>query len=312
MEEMNNKNIEEEINYKNVLKTPIRWFGIIYPYFIALIVIGGLFYISNLNSINENKIKPMVIDSTRVKQELPVRTAVKIAGVNVQEIAQPTPELIAKGKELYLASCASCHGNEGKGDGIAGAGLNPPPRNFLQKDGWTNGKSLADMFKTLEEGITGTAMVAYEYMPVADRFAIIHFIHSLMEEYPKNTPEELEQLNLTYKLSEGRILPNQIPVEKAIKIIATENLPVLNQCIAYEKIIKLKEKEIPPISKAIVNGKIASYYLLQDDNWRFNNKDFKEYVAIGLPANGFNEGFYNLKENEVDELRKFLLQVIQK
>ena len=50
--ELNNKKIEEEINFKNVVKTPIRWFGIIYPYFLFLIVVGGLFYVSNLNSIN--------------------------------------------------------------------------------------------------------------------------------------------------------------------------------------------------------------------------------------------------------------------
>lgn len=68
MEDFNNKNIEEEINFQNVLKTPIRWFGIVYPYFIILIVIGGLYYVSNLNSINENKIKPTVIDSTRIKK----------------------------------------------------------------------------------------------------------------------------------------------------------------------------------------------------------------------------------------------------
>ncbi|HPU24204.1 MAG TPA: hypothetical protein PL149_08670, partial [Candidatus Kapabacteria bacterium] len=80
MEELNNKKIEEEINFKNVLKTPIRWFGIIYPYFLFLIVVGGLYYVSNLNSINENKIKPAIIDSTRLKTELPVRLAVKIEG----------------------------------------------------------------------------------------------------------------------------------------------------------------------------------------------------------------------------------------
>lgn len=309
--EHKNKKIEEEINFKNVLKTPIRWFGIIYPYFLFLIVVGGLFYVSNLNSINENKIKPAIIDSTRLKSELPVRKAVRIEGVNVNEIAKPTAELIAKGRELYLASCASCHGNEGRGDGIAGAALVPPPRNFMQKDGWTNGMTLSDMFKTLEEGIAGTGMAAYEYMPVADRFAIIHFIHSLMGEYPENTPEELEQLNIKYKLADGRVLPNQIPVEKALKIIAEENLPLLNKSIAYGKVININRKTIGSIARVISKEEVAAYYLSKSDLWKRSNNDFREYVSIGLPDNGFNPGINLLSEEETAQLRTFLADVIK-
>lgn len=311
MEEFNNKKIEEEINFNNVLKTPIRWFGIIYPYFLFLIVVGGLYYVSNLNSINENKIKPSVIDSTRLKSEIPVRMAVKIEGVNVKEIAKPTAELISKGRELFLASCASCHGNEGRGDGVGGAGLVPPPRNFLKKDGWTNGMTLADMFKTLEEGIAGTGMAAYEYMPVADRFAIIHFIHSLMGDYPENTPDELEQLNIKYKLAEGRILPNQIPVDKAVKIIAEENLPLLNKSIAYGKLININKNKIESIAKSIAKEEVAAYYLLKSDLWKRSNSDFKEYVSVGLPANGFNAGFISLSEEEITQLRTFFIDVIK-
>ncbi len=34
---------------------------------------------------------------------------------------------VARGKQLYQANCASCHGAGGKGDGPAGAALNPKP-----------------------------------------------------------------------------------------------------------------------------------------------------------------------------------------
>ena len=45
-----------------------------------------------------------------------------------------SPESIAKGKALYegKGTCFNCHGKEGKGDGPAGAILNPSPRNFHQ------------------------------------------------------------------------------------------------------------------------------------------------------------------------------------
>lgn len=34
------------------------------------------------------------------------------------------------GKKLYKQMCAICHGNSGKGDGMAGASLSPRPSNF--------------------------------------------------------------------------------------------------------------------------------------------------------------------------------------
>jgi len=42
----------------------------------------------------------------------------------------------ADGSQLYAESCAACHGEKGKGDGPASAGLNPRPEDFH--------KSLAD------------------------------------------------------------------------------------------------------------------------------------------------------------------------
>lgn len=35
-----------------------------------------------------------------------------------------------KGKEIYTTNCASCHGDSGKGDGPAGASLDPHPGNL--------------------------------------------------------------------------------------------------------------------------------------------------------------------------------------
>lgn len=38
----------------------------------------------------------------------------------------------AKGKEVYSTNCASCHGEMGKGDGPAGASLDPHPGNLVE------------------------------------------------------------------------------------------------------------------------------------------------------------------------------------
>lgn len=37
---------------------------------------------------------------------------------------------IETGKQKYQMFCVTCHGEQGKGDGPGGAGLEPPPRDF--------------------------------------------------------------------------------------------------------------------------------------------------------------------------------------
>jgi cytochrome c553 len=68
---------------------------------------------------------------------------------------------VAKGKALYegKGTCFNCHGKEGKGNGPAGAMLNPSPRDFTnckfhkkRKDG--------ELMWVLKNGSPGTGMVS--------------------------------------------------------------------------------------------------------------------------------------------------------
>ena len=43
------------------------------------------------------------------------------------------PSDAAKGKERFAKTCGICHGNTGKGDGPAGAALNPKPKDLTDK-----------------------------------------------------------------------------------------------------------------------------------------------------------------------------------
>src|SRR5580658_508365 len=45
-----------------------------------------------------------------------------------------TPENIAAGQETYTENCVLCHGDKGKGDGIAGRTSKIPPANFTDKE----------------------------------------------------------------------------------------------------------------------------------------------------------------------------------
>mgnify|MGYP001828184701 CR=1 FL=1 len=57
-----------------------------------------------------------------------------VAPKNADVISNPLKNdqtAIKKGKTLYMQLCAVCHGDKGKGDGVASVALNPKPANFM-------------------------------------------------------------------------------------------------------------------------------------------------------------------------------------
>jgi mono/diheme cytochrome c family protein len=58
---------------------------------------------------------------------------------------------LAEAKAEYATVCATCHGAEGGGDGVAGAALTPKPRNFHDA-AWQASVDDARIIKVMKEG----------------------------------------------------------------------------------------------------------------------------------------------------------------
>lgn len=158
-------------------------------------------------------------------------TAVKIREIQepewkqsskMSELRKSTPDLVAQGQQLYIAQCASCHGDKGLGDGPAAGGIKP--RNFTAPDSdWKNGRAPAQLFKTLTQGIASGGMPAFSTLSVEKRWALVHFVHEkLVPNAPSDTPKTLELIGIkgdgeTQKPQEEVQLPIQFAIERMLK-----------------------------------------------------------------------------------------------
>lgn len=96
------------------------------------------------------------------------------------------PPDYARGRELYAQLCASCHGDEGRGDGPAGAGLDPPPIDFTDRER-ADERSVFALYQVIEQGLEGTAMTSYRGLPGADLWALATYVGAMA--YPEELAE---------------------------------------------------------------------------------------------------------------------------
>ncbi len=99
--------------------------------------------------------------------------------------------MVDKGAQIYQQYCALCHGVTGKGDGMAGKGLKPPPRDFTKGD-WKHGGTSKDIFNIITNGSDGTSMASFSHVPKLERWALVHFVRSLTDNKIEDDMEELK------------------------------------------------------------------------------------------------------------------------
>jgi mono/diheme cytochrome c family protein len=83
---------------------------------------------------------------------------------------------VSAGKKSYQRLCEKCHGPEGKGDGTAATGAQPPDLTDAQ---WDFGSSDGEMFAVIHDG-TSKDMEGYkDRMSDAEIWNVVNYIKSL-------------------------------------------------------------------------------------------------------------------------------------
>ena len=301
--------IQEEINFKEIFTNPARLFGYAYFYFLAVIVGIGIYFVHNLPVINKNTIAPFVVDTLNVQTDLSFALPANLPPVDVFKLSEPTSDLLDKGKAFYNSNCSSCHGESGKGDGPAGLVMNPKPRDLTSVNGWVNGRKFSEMYKTLYEGIIKSGMPAYNHINPEELIAVIHYIRTFAQDYPAITKDELQNLNDTYKLSEGKKTAGQIPTSKALSVILTETK---EQQKLFNELLTILDSELEDFSNLVISKEKLVGFLVAFYSSNFTETDIWNIIKINPSIYGLSPKILLIDENSKKNFYLTLISLYDK
>lgn len=146
--------------------------------------------IGKLKSMIASKASPEEVSKLARKLQ---QDAIQLAGISVEPTQWPN---LAHGATLYQNNCIACHGDQGRGDGAAGANLDPKPANFHDPDLVWNSAPYK-FYNTIRLGVPGTGMAAYAHLSDSDVWALAFYLKSLG--YSSQAQTDISKLNLSIK-----------------------------------------------------------------------------------------------------------------
>lgn len=99
--------------------------------------------------------------------------------------------LLARGRTIFLGRCATCHGNEGKGDGPIAGNLGGPPVGNLTDDRWKHGDRPDQVLAVIARGVPNTRMEGWSrVLDPPEQRAVAAYVYYLAK---RPVPEDLRK-----------------------------------------------------------------------------------------------------------------------
>lgn len=122
-----------------------------------------------------------------------------------------SPALLARGRLIYGVRCATCHGNEGAGDGPASLFLSTPPRDFtkgvykFRTTGQDGMPADLDLFRSITAGFPAYGMPSFRYLSEEDRWSLVYYVKSFYPNWEKFGSPEVLAVTEAHPEDEGAV-----------------------------------------------------------------------------------------------------------
>ncbi len=236
--------------------------------------------------------KPALLAKAR---ELLTRIEAKAAGAEVSGLAsgvradvirlyeltvapRRAPDL-RRAAELFQANCVACHGAQGRGDGPAAKGMEPPASNFHDEERM-GVRSLYGLYNTITLGVGGTPMRGFSELTEADRWALAFFVGAL-----RATPEAVSRGETLWNQGQGKAeLGNfRALVTTAPGEVAGKGGPGLSDVRAYLTAQPEAVESAGPSALDVTREKLAEALVA----YRRGDRDAARQLAITAYLEGF-------------------------
>ena len=151
----------------------------IYGFYFTILFAGVYMYRYHISKSSPLQVEELAIEKIQAEKDKVAFMATLANNVDETSIAyNPTAELLAEGKVIFVKNCVSCHGPEAQG-----ASIGPN----LTDEYWIHKGGIKDIFKTIKNGVQEKGMIPWgQQLSNAQIAAVATFIKSLQESHPTN------------------------------------------------------------------------------------------------------------------------------
>jgi cytochrome c oxidase cbb3-type subunit 3 len=180
----------------------------IYGFYFTILFAGVYMYRYHISKSSPLQVEELAIEKIQAEKDKVAFMATLANNVDETSIAyNPTAELLAEGKAIFIKNCVSCHGPEAQG-----ASIGPN----LTDEYWIHKGGIKDIFKTIKNGVQEKGMIPWgQQLSNAQIAAAATFIKSLQESHPTNP--KAPQGDKYEEESENSSSSDSVAVESEVK-----------------------------------------------------------------------------------------------